>query len=278
MAEETKTGNTYNIIPPCFDEPIKAVLTPSARQIGSFFGDLIMMATSKIHFSAEKMRLQQAHDLEMFKNDLNKKLNEKPSEQLVEPRMQVAGQAIENAKFCLGEPQIREMFLNLLANSADERYQGQVHPSFSAMIAQMSPLDAENLSLFQNREQFPIVEYRFNLFDDTYQIVNTNYFVANRNMRSDEDRVLLQAPSLSSLERQKLLEISYTISIPNDELYREFEETDLMKNMQKRVSSKPQDNFQHPRDDKKIVEAEAVRGIVKLTPLGKAFIKVCFKS
>lgn len=101
MSDEKNSGNTFNInaVPSCIDEPVKAVLNPGANQIGTLFGDLLAMATSKIHFSAEKMRLQQAHDLEEFKKSLSDKLNAKPEECLVEPRMQVVGPAVENAKF-----------------------------------------------------------------------------------------------------------------------------------------------------------------------------------
>ena len=103
MSDEKNSGNTFNInaVPSCIDEPVKAVLNPGANQIGTLFGDLLAMATSKIHFSAEKMRLQQAHDLEEFKKSLSDKLNAKPAECLVEPRMQVVGPAVENAKFCM---------------------------------------------------------------------------------------------------------------------------------------------------------------------------------
>ena len=101
MSDEKNSGNTFNInaVPSCIDEPVKAVLKPGANQIGTLFGDLLAMATSKIHFSAEKMRLQQAHDLEEFKKSLSDKLNAKPEECLVEPRMQVVGPAVENAKY-----------------------------------------------------------------------------------------------------------------------------------------------------------------------------------
>lgn len=123
-----------------------------------------------------------AHDLDVFKKSLGDKLNAKPEECLVEPRMQVVGPAIENVKYCMDEPQISEMFQNLLANAADERYQSKVHPSFPAMIAQMSPLDAENLGLFRQVDQYPIVEFRYILFDDTFRTAQSNVFAANPKM------------------------------------------------------------------------------------------------
>ena len=63
MSEEKITGNTINVnaLPSCLDEPIKAVLTPSAKEIGGFFGDLLSIVTGKVHFTAEKRRIQQEH-------------------------------------------------------------------------------------------------------------------------------------------------------------------------------------------------------------------------
>ena len=229
MSDEKNSGNTFNInaVPSCIDEPVKAVLNPGANQIGTLFGDLLAMATSKIHFSAEKMRLQQAHDLETFKKSLSDKLNAKPKECLVEPRMQVVGPAVENAKYCMDEPKIREMFQNLLANAADERYQSKVHPSFSAIIAQMSPLDAENLSLFRKKEVYPIARYKFNLSGGGEYVSFTHCFLVNSKMKT-ADELELQAASLSSLERQGLIEIIYGQLLLDKTVYEPFENTEIM--------------------------------------------------
>lgn len=252
MSDEKNNGNVFNInaVPSCIDEPVKAVLKPGANQIGTLFGDLLSMATSKIHFTAEKMRLQQAHDLDVFKKSLGDKLNAKPEECLVEPRMQVVGPAIENVKYCMDEPQISEMFQNLLANAADERYQSKVHPSFPAMIAQMSPLDAENLGLFRQVDQYPIVEFRYILFDDTFRTAQSNVFAANPKMTTYAES-LLQSASLSSLARQGLIDISYTTYIPEESLYRVFDEFELIQEMKKRIHPEPEGGYRHPEDDKK---------------------------
>ena len=277
MSDEKNNGNVFNInaVPSCIDEPVKAVLKPGANQIGTLFGDLLSMATSKIHFTAEKMLLQQAHDLDVYKKSLGDKLNAKPEECLVEPRMQVVGPAIENVKYCMDEPQISEMFQNPLANAADERYQSKVHPSFPAMIAQMSPLDAENLGLFRQVDQYPIVEFRYILFDDTFRTAQSNVFAANPKMTTYAES-LLQSASLSSLARQGLIDISYTTYIPEESLYRVFDEFELIQEMKKRIHPEPEGGYRHPEDDKKIVRVTAEKGRVGLTPLGESFLRVCF--
>lgn len=279
MSDEKNSGNTFNInaVPSCIDEPVKAVLNPGANQIGTLFGDLLAMATSKIHFSAEKMRLQQAHDLETFKKSLSDKLNAKPKECLVEPRMQVVGPAVKNAKYCMDEPKIREMFQNLLANAADERYQSKVHPSFSAIIAQMSPLDAENLSLFRKKEVYPIARYKFNLSGGGEYVSFTHCFLVNSKMKT-ADELELQAASLSSLERQGLIEIIYGQLLLDKTVYEPFENTEIMQRSRITLSIYQAMENENTPDDMRHTSVTQQNGIVKLTPFGKEFTQVCFSS
>lgn len=279
MSDEKNSGNTFNInaVPSCIDEPVKAVLNPGANQIGTLFGDLLAMATSKIHFSAEKVRLQQAHDLEEFKKSLSDKLSAKPEECLVEPRMQVVGPAVENAKYCMDEPKIREMFQNLLANAADERYQSKVHPSFSAIIAQMSPLDAENLSLFRKKEVYPIARYKFNLSGGGEYVSFTHCFLVNSKMKT-ADELELQAASLSSLERQGLIEIIYGQLLLDKTVYEPFENTEIMQRSRITLSIYQAMENENTPDDMRHTSVTQQNGIVKLTPFGKEFTQVCFSS
>ena len=209
MSEEKSEANVINInaVPDCIDEPVKELLKPTASEVGSFFSDFVYLLTSGVHLSADKRRLENAYAVKAFEENLKKKIEDKPEDCLVEPRLQVVGQAMEQAKFCIEEPKIREMFENLLVNAADSRYQCEVHPSFSSIVAQMSPLDAENFSLFAKSEQYPIVEYRFWTSEKSYEIAFTNCFVANPEMSTSHE-LALQAAPLNALEKQG--PVSYT--------------------------------------------------------------------
>ena len=105
--KESKTIN-INPLPSCVDDTVKEALKPAAKGIGTLLGDLLSMATNGIHFKAEKARIQQEHDLEVFKAGLTKKLEEKPEDCLIEPHLQVVGQAMDSAKYCLNEEEIRK--------------------------------------------------------------------------------------------------------------------------------------------------------------------------
>lgn len=268
-------ASTVKLVPDCIDKPVKSMLNPLAKEIGSTLSDLLFLATGHLHFKVAKQQAQYDHDLEIFRKELDEKVSAKPADVLSEPKLQVVGPAVEAAKYCLQEPQISEMFQNLIANATDTRYQMEVHPSFAAIISQLSPLDAENLALFLNSEQLPIVEYRLVNLDESYKIFFADYFIANPNMTSIDDLVL-QAASLGSLVRQGLLEISYTTYITDPDTYLPFYKTGTYSSMESLIIPPPPDGFRRPDDDSKVVKADFGEGLVKLTPLGKSFLKVCF--
>ena len=111
--------------------------------------------------------------------------------------------------------------------------------------------------------------------DESYKIFIADYFIANPNMTSIDDLVL-QAASLGSLVRQGLLEISYTTYITDPDTYLPFYKTGTYSSMESLIIPPPPDGFRRPDDDSKVVKADFGEGLVKLTPLGKSFLKVCF--
>ena len=171
------------------------------------------------------------------------------------------------------EPQIRKMFQNLLANSADIRYQSQVHPSFSAMIAQMSPLDAENLELFKNDQTLPIARYKYTLENNGERVAFTNCFLRNPKMIHATD-IELQATSLSSLERQGLIEIRYDCWLLDKKLYDAFIKNELRDILESDLLQMKASEAK--ANDRKVQSLDFDKGIVRLTPLGKTFVGVCF--
>lgn len=272
MSDDT---STVKLVPDCIDKPVKSMLNPLAKEIGSTLSDLLFVVTGQLHFKVAKQQAQYDHDLEVFRKELDEKVGSKPAEVLREPELQVVGHALDAAKYCLQETQISEMFQNLIANAADTRYQKDVHPSFAAIISQLSPLDAENLALFLDSEQHPIVEYRLVNLDESYKVFFADYFIANPNMTSIDDMVL-QAASLGSLVRQGLLEISYTTYITAPDAYLPFYKTGTFSSMESLIIPPPPGGFRRPDDDSTVVKADFEKGLVRLTPLGKSFLKVCF--
>ena len=101
--------------------------------------------------------------------------------------------------------------MNLISSSLSNKYCAYVHPSFSEIIKQMTPLDARNMVIFSKKSFYPICNYRIyykdNSFDDYYK----NIFLSN----TEETRLVNQAVSVSSLERLGLIEVCFDMIIRN---------------------------------------------------------------
>ena len=63
--------------------------------------------------------------------------------------------------FTLDEPQLKAMYLNLLAAASDKRVQDSAHPSFVEVIKQLSASEAESLAaVLKSPLHLPIIEIR----------------------------------------------------------------------------------------------------------------------
>lgn len=143
-------------LPDCIDEPVKNAVNPLAINIGKTMGDLWFLALGGISQCAEKKKLKYAIDLEKFKNSLEEKIESIPAERRIEPNTQIVCQALEDAKFCAENEQIREMFASLIASTMDNQTSCNVHPSFSGLLKQLSPLDALVFSKIKPGRVYPI--------------------------------------------------------------------------------------------------------------------------
>jgi hypothetical protein len=80
-----------------------------------------------------------------FQTDMANKLADTPEEFLTTPPPSVAIPAMEGLMYSVSEPDLKEMYLNLLATATDERTKANAHPSFADIIKQLSPREARLL-------------------------------------------------------------------------------------------------------------------------------------
>lgn len=273
MPEKTSKESVVQASPECITEPVKALLLPVTTEIGTTLGDLLYHLTGRVHLSAEKARAKYEQELETFKEELSQEIQSKPVECLTNPKQQVVGQALDQVGNCLDEEKIRAMFAKLIANAADSRYQPFTHPSFPAMIAQLSPLDAENLSLFRSNpdQSAPIVTYKIGIKSGGKIPYFENCFLENEKMSTLSD-LKLQVTSIASLQRQGIIEVSYTSWLTEKKYYDKFYTASPMISAQKIIDSSSPTSVHEP--EKVVLE----KGVVHLTSLGKDFVKVCFNT
>lgn len=141
---------------------------PNVKEAGQNLGQTALTITKTINnallplaavnFAFDKARV---YFTEKFPQDIAAKTATIPPEQVVEPKASIAGPALQGLAFTHEEPNIKEMYLNLLATAMDGRVATDAHPAFVEIIRQLSSEDAQLMrGALQSPVAIAIVEVR----------------------------------------------------------------------------------------------------------------------
>jgi hypothetical protein len=95
-----------------------------------------------------------------FAADMATKTADIPDENLRTPPSNVALPAMQGLAFSLDKPDLKDMYLNLLAAATNDRRTDQAHPSFSEIIKQLSPPEAVLLQSCLKQPPTPIIRIK----------------------------------------------------------------------------------------------------------------------
>jgi hypothetical protein len=112
---------------------------PAAKEIGSVSGRTVKMLLAPFRglaWGGEQLETRIAEDFQ-------KRLEKIPDENLKPPDPEIAVPTLQALTYTAQNDTLREMFLNLLANSMDISQERNVHPSYVEIIKQMNVLDAK---------------------------------------------------------------------------------------------------------------------------------------
>lgn len=239
---------------------VTTVATNSSKVPMQSLDDLWYLAFGKINHLAEKKKARHEIALTKYKNSIAEKVLSIEESNLQEPSMSVVGPALEASRYYIEEKELREMFANVIAASMDKSKNDNVHHSFVEIIKQLSPIDANNIKLFQVKGDYPIVQFKtVDLKNNSYGIVKTNVFKGDFSdiISGDEN-----AASITNLHRLGLLTISYEENYTDNQRYCFFRNSSLFIGLEQHIN--PQ-----------LTKIDIGEGIIRITPLGKAFINVC---
>lgn len=258
MSEESKTENLQ-----------LKLFGPVAAAAGETLQDIWELVFGRLGNYVEKKRMVRRKALEDFKTTLEQKVNDIPEDQLREPPLSVVGPALEASKYFFEEEEIRTMFASLISASMDARVSSLVHPSFPAIIQQLSPLDAQNLAQLRPKTGLPLCEYQIRLIEHknqakrpsiaSYCVIHTNVFLSNPKQLN----VTQNAVSIATLSRLGLVETSYERSLV-DTNYKVFEQTDEYRAILSTCEKDAQ------------LQPYIQEGSIVLTPLGESLCAICF--
>lgn len=252
-------------LPECVDNAVKNLTDEPTKQLGTTISDLLNLSFGWISYLSEKQKIKMSYGLNEFKKSLEAKANAIPIEHRIDPDIQTAGQALENAKYCLDKEELMEMFANLIASSFDATKCEKTLPMFSMIIKQLTPYDAKVLSEFasnNNTHVFPICKYGARNQQGIVYL-QTNIFIeglANANKEEIDKR----SAAISCLETLGLVKTNYWDALVTPGLYEKFEKIEAYADYA--IQAIYLGGCRH---------IEITRGNVALTPIGKQFVEIC---
>ena len=238
------------------------MVQPVAKQLGKTLetvGKAINMALSPVSglvWGFENIQV-------FLSTKLADRLKDVPPEDIITPKPNVAGPAIEALRFTGHEDSLSDMYANLLAAAMDKSTASGAHPAFVEIIKQLTPDEAKLIALILQPLPFPLVTIRAN----HKEVARGGYEVAvNVSLLGGMAKLELPdlVPSyLDNLCRLGLAEIPTGYTYSDTTLYTELENSPQVKAHQQKINQSPD------------LVWKLNRGAVKVTSLGRQFGSAC---
>ena len=251
-------------MPPSVDKAVENLTDKPTQVIGKGVAAMFSLVFNPIIHFNDKKQAKYMHALEIYEKGLQTKVAAIPEENLIEPKLQIVAQALEDSKYCVEEPSLRDLFENLVASASDNRKADAIHPSFSTILKQMSPQDAAVMQRIKQGagkygSRFPVARLKY-----IKPSIEGEYYLTNDIMIPDPSAVskTLSSDSLSNLSALGLISIDYSEWLVAKEAYEVFDqyaEANGYKAQVEQVGGK----------------IEIGKGICGLTPYGQNFAQAC---
>ncbi len=203
---ENKNSVLPDVITP-ISNAIQQNIPNTANETDGALSTVVGFFNNVVLYPVKKANLTFKYKLEDFKDDLEKKTQHIPEENLQVPPTMIAGPILEALRYTYDEEDLREMYENLLASAMDTRTVSQVHPSYVDAIKQMSVMDAQVIKKISTLGNLRCAEIKFKIKDSTkyYLEAMPNYFVEE--LYDLGDPFIISA-SLINLQRLGIIKIT----------------------------------------------------------------------
>jgi hypothetical protein len=219
----------------------------------------VLVPLAAINFAFDKAR---AYFSGKFQQEIAEKAEAIPAEHIVEPKASIAGPTLQGLAFTHEEPNLKEMYLNLLATAMDGRAANLAHPAFVEIIKQLDSEDARLVrGALQSPTAIPIVQIHRKLKGGTGYNLLVQHLL---NLTDSTTGAPVEHPQLPAMVdnwiRLGLIEVAYDKYLTDPTNYSWVD----LRPEYVRLSQEPQP------DEAKV---EYVKGILQRTELGKRFAK-----
>jgi hypothetical protein len=256
-AIEAATGLVKAI--PIYDD----MLQPAAKQLGK---------TLETVCKAVNLALAPVSGLvwgyEQFQTFIDTKVADRlkdiPAEDIITPKPNVAGPAIEALRYTGHEESLTDMYANLLSSAMNQKVANGAHPAFVEFIKQMTSDEARLMRLFLDPSAaFPTVTVKAMDLDGSGGAWDVAANVSLLGESASIDLPELTPSYLDNLCRLGLIEIRESWSYSDKKIYSELESSTKVTTLKKLVEEQYNKKF------------SLKHGAVHLTNLGQQFGEVC---
>lgn len=253
MLDNLKLPN--DTIDKAYDDGFK----PAVSEVGKLVGR-IPKAINAAFAPLDIWIAKQENNVARTKQLLEQNLENVEPEKIVPPEPYVAIPAIQAISYSMDSEELRIMYANLLAKSIYSDTKELVHPAFTEIIKNLSPLDCQVFNAIMKKRigEIACFEMRFG------KKINTSYIVVYPYVTEFEfASVESICASIDNLERNSLIS-------PKDFHYNDEK---LYKNIEK--TSHYQEIISKLENSSDVDKPFPYKMSIKPTNLGKMFYKVC---
>jgi hypothetical protein len=175
-----------------------------------------LLPLAAINFAFDKAR---EYFSGRFQKDLAEKAATIPQDHIVEPKASVAGPTLQGLAFTHEEPNLKEMYLNLLTTAMDGRIAEDAHPAFVEIIKQLDGNEADLIrGILTSPSPMAIVQIQAKVNKDGGHRVLLRHVLDERNAETQQP---VETPRIAAMIdnwiRLGLVEVAYDgfLSDPN---------------------------------------------------------------
>ncbi len=241
------------------------VLQPAAQELGK----ALQTVAKTVHVAlAPVSALVWGYDQikDFVSTKVADRLKNVPSENIVTPKPNVAGPALESLRYTGHESSLSDLYANLLAASMDKATASGAHPAFVEIIKQLTPDEAKIVGLFAFPIAFPLVTVRWEYKSATPEESGGMDVLVNFSQIGNQAGVefLNLTPTyIDNICRLGLAEIPSMFQYSGKGVY------DPLENAPEIINSKL--NIEKNQKLRAVIERKGLR----VTELGKQFAHVC---
>lgn len=262
------------------DESVKQQLARMAESTPQMRGAAQDFATrtaikqailKKIYMKAAQwFRIGEEYFANDFATDFGERLDGIPEENLTEPKPNIAVPAMQALGYSLDEPELKNMYLNLLATATDNRVSDQAHPSFVEVIRQLTGEEARILNMILERHtELPIARMIVNIPSGGYLTV-AQHVIDLRDLSSGTPALNPSVPVwIDNWIRLGLVSVDYMQHLVAPSRYEWVEQRPEYESARKQAEAWQSDSSASPESGQ--FAADYTKGLLAVTHFGKRF-------